>query len=276
VITAVLASLLACAIAASPSPVPGLRLGDVSWAEAEALLTPDRIVVLPIGAGSKEHGPHLPLSNDQVMADYFAGRLLAARPIALLPTLTYGFYPAFLEYPGSVSLSLETQRDAVAEICRSIARYGPRRFYVLNTGISTVRPLEATVALLRPEGILLRFTDLRVAGKQAEDRVRQQESGTHADEVETSMMLYIAPSIVRMDKAVKDGSVVRPGPLTRDPKSATGHYSPSGVFGDATLATRAKGEVIVEGVLRDVLGELDALVREPLPAGSPRSPLERP
>lgn len=276
-IVAALASLLACGPgAAAPAPGAGVRLGDSSWTEAEALLTPDRIVVLPLGAGSKEHGPHLPLSNDQVMADYFAGRLLAARPIALLPTLSYGFYPAFLEYPGSVSLSFETQRDMVAEICRSIARYGPRRFYVLNTGISTVRPLEATVALLRTEGILLRFTDLRVAGKQAEDRVRQQESGTHADEVETSMMLYIAPQVVRMDKAVKDGSVVRPGPLTRDPKSSTGHYSPSGVFGDATLATRAKGEVIVEGVLKDVLGELDALVREPLPEGGPRSPLDRP
>jgi creatinine amidohydrolase len=271
-----LALALACGALASPTPPAGVRLGDVPWPEAEAALTPDRLVVLPLGAGSKEHGPHLPLSNDQVMADYFAARLLAARPIALLPTLTYGFYPAFLEYPGSVSLSFETQRDAVAEICRSIAGYGPRRFYVLNTGISTVRPLEDTVALLRREGILLRFTDLRIAGKEAEDRVRKQAAGTHADEVETSMMLYIAPQVVHMDKAVSDGSVVRPGALTRDAKSTTGHYSPSGVFGDATLATRAKGEAIVEGVVKDVLAEVDALLKEALPEGAPRSPLDRP
>ncbi len=59
----------------------------------------------------------------------------------VLPTLQYGYYPAFLEYPGSVSLSLETMRDTVVEICRSHARHGARRFYALNTGISTLRAL---------------------------------------------------------------------------------------------------------------------------------------
>jgi creatinine amidohydrolase len=271
VIAAALGLLLA-----TPPPAPGVRISEIPWTEAEAVLTPERVVVLPLGAGSKEHGPHLPLGNDQVLADYFAGRLLAARPVALLPTLTYGFYPAFLEYPGSVSLSFETQRDVVAEICRSLARYGPRRFYALNTGISTLRPLAETAEVLKAEGILLRFTDLRVAGKKAEDRVRQQAAGTHADEVETSMILYIAPALVRMERAVKDGSEVRPGPLTRDPKNATGHYSPSGVFGDATLATRAKGEAIVEGVVDDILADVDALLLEGLPEGRPRSPLDRP
>jgi creatinine amidohydrolase len=262
--------------AGPPAQGAGVRLSEIPWTEAEPLLTPERVVVLPIGAGSKEHGPHLPLGNDQILADYFAARLLAARPVALLPTLTYGFYPAFLEYPGSVSLSFEGQRDVVADICRSIARYGPRRFYALNTGISTVRPLAATAELLAREGVLLRFTDLRVAGKKAEDRVRRQPAGSHADEVETSMLLYIAPSVVRMDRAVKDGMTVREGPLTRDAKSESGHVSPSGVFGDATLATREKGEAIVEGVLADVLADVDALRSAAVPAGAPRSPVEPP
>src|SRR5437773_637073 len=125
---------------------PGLRLPDVPWTQAERYLSRDRVVVLPLGAGAKEHGPHLPLGNDQILAEYFARRAVEARPVALLPTLTYGFYPAFLEFPGSVSLSSGTQREAVAEICRSIARHGPRRFYVLNTGISTVPPLAETAA----------------------------------------------------------------------------------------------------------------------------------
>jgi creatinine amidohydrolase len=276
VIAAALALLLQAVPTPSPAPAAGVRLSEIPWTEAEPLLTAERVVVLPIGAGSKEHGPHLPLGNDQVLSDYFAGRLLAARPVALLPTLTYGFYPAFLEYPGSVSLSFDTQRDVVAQICRSLARYGPRRFYALNTGISTVRPLEATVAMLRSEGILLGFTDLRVCGKKAEARVCRQALGTHADEVETSMMLYIAPSIVRMERAVKDGLVVRGRALTRDPKNEAGHYSASGVFGDATLATREKGEAIVEEVVADILAGVDALSREPVPEGRLRSPLEGP
>ena len=259
---------------ANAAAAPGFRVGGLPWTEAEKLLTPDRVVVLPLGAAAKEHGPHLLLRTDEILAEHFARRVVERRPVALLPTLTYGFYPAFLEYPGSVSLSFETQRDAVAEICRAIARYGPRRFYVLNTGVSTARPLRATADLLAREGILMRFTDLAVAGKSAEEAVREQRYGTHADEVETSMILFMAPGTVRMDRAVADGERVRPGPLTRDPTNADGHYSPSGVFGDATLATWRKGERVVEAMLADVLADLDQLAGAPVPAGTPRSPLE--
>ncbi|HSB60748.1 MAG TPA: creatininase family protein [Vicinamibacteria bacterium] len=253
---------------------PGLRLGDVPWTEAEPYLTRDRVVVLPLGAGSKEHGPHLPLGNDEILAEYLARRVVEERPVALLPTLTYAYYPNFLEFPGSVSLSLGTQRDVVAEICRSVARHGPRRFYVLNTGVTPAEALRATSELLAREGILVRYTDIDVVGKAGEDAVREQEMGTHADEIETSMVLYMSPGVVRMDRAVKDGMVARSGPLTRDP-ARKGHYAPSGVFGDATLASWRKGQVVVEARVADLLKEIDALGREPIPPGTPGSPTGR-
>jgi acetamidase/formamidase/creatinine amidohydrolase/Fe(II)-dependent formamide hydrolase-like protein len=263
-------------LAAGGPAAAGVRLGDLPWTDAEALLTADRVVVLPLGAGSKEHGPHLPLRNDQILADYLAGRVVAARPVALLPTLTYGFYPAFLEYPGSVSLSEETQRDVVVQIGRSIARYGPRRLYVLNTGVSTARPLRAAAEALAAEGILMRFTDVTRAGKEAEDAVRQQPAGTHADEIETSMVLFMEPAAVHMEKATRDGLPPRSGPLTRSRENAQGHYSPSGVYGDATLATWQKGERITEAMVADILREIDDLGTAAVPAGAPRSPLDGP
>ena len=258
----------------SPAAVSGVRLGDIPWTEAEKVLAPDRVVVLPLGAGSKEHGPHLLLGNDQLLADALAARVLQARPVALLPTLTYGFYPAFLEYPGSVSLSFETQRDVVIQICRSLARYGPRRFYVLNTGVSTARPLKAAAEALAAEGILMRFTDIIAAGKPAEDAVRQQKAGTHADEMETSAMLFLAPGSVRMEKAVADGLSERSGPLTRNVASTTGHVSPSGVFGDPTLADWRKGQRIADALVAAMVADVDALAAAALPSGTPASPLE--
>jgi len=255
-------------------PARGVRLGELSWKEAEAVLTRERVVVLPLGAGSKEHGFHLRLGNDEILANYFAERVLRERPIALLPTLTYAFYPAFLEYPGSTSLSAATQKDVVVELCRSIARYGPRRFYVLNTGVSTARPLRASQEALAKEGIVMAFSDLSIVGKAAEGTVREETYGTHADEIETSMVLYIDPSAVHMDRAVPDGAEERPGALTRDPKRQEGHFSPSGVFGDPTLATRAKGRVVVEGMIGDMLAEIDRLTRAEPPPGTPLSPLE--
>ncbi len=251
----------------------GVALADLAWPAAEQVLTAERVVVLPLGAAAKEHGPHLRLNNDARLADYLAARILGARPVALLPTLTYGFYPAFLEYPGSVSTSFATQRDLVVEICRSLARYGPRRFYVLNTGISTLRPLRASAEILAREGVRLEFTDLDAAGRDARLAVATQAGGTHADEIETSMMLYVAPESVEMARAVADGLPSRPGPLTRDTRRVDAHVSVSGVFGDATRATRAKGQRVVEALVADILRDIDALANAPLPAGTPRSPL---
>jgi creatinine amidohydrolase len=114
-----------------------------------------------------------------------------------------------------------------------------------------------------------------VAGRAAEDAVREQKAGTHADEIETSMVLYMQPAAVHMDRAVADGlGAERRGPLTRDPHNADGHYSASGVFGDATLASWQKGQRVVEQMVADILADVDALAAAPLPPGTPRSALE--
>jgi len=106
----------------------GVLLEQLSWDEAEQALSPERIVVIPLGAESKEHGRHLQLNNDWVLAEYLKERILAAAPVVIAPTINYSYYPAFLEYPGSTSLRKETARDMMVDICHSLASYGPRRF----------------------------------------------------------------------------------------------------------------------------------------------------
>jgi creatinine amidohydrolase/Fe(II)-dependent formamide hydrolase-like protein len=87
------------------------------------------------------------------------------------------------------------------------------------------------------------------------------------------MVLYMKPGAVWMERAVADGAQDRPGRLTRDASLPDGHYSPSGVFGDATLATWQKGETITEGLFEDILKEIDALAALAVPAAtSPSSP----
>jgi len=229
-------------------------LADLTWVEAEKVLRPDTVVVLPIGAEAKEHGPHLKLKTDFLEAEYYKRQILERADVVVAPTINYSYYPAFVEYPGSTTLRRETARDMLVDICRSLARYGPKRFYGLNTGVSTLRALKPAAEMLASGGILLRYTNVLEVGMEAERRVRQEEGGTHADEIETSLMLFIAPATVDMSKAVKDYHPADGG-LTRDPHKP-GAYSPSGVYGDATLATRAKGEAVaratVEGMLRDI------------------------
>jgi creatinine amidohydrolase len=254
---------------ASPKPKdPGVFLEDITWMEAEKLLGPDTVVVIPIGAAAKEHGPHLRLSNDYVMAEYLKRRVAKAARVVVAPTVPYHYYPAFVEYPGSTTLRLETARDLVVDIVKSIARHGPRRFYALNTGVSTRHALEPAAQELAKEGILFRYTHLLDVLGPIEKEVKTQQRGTHADEIETSMMLYMAPETVDMSKAVRDEGEHRDGGLTRDPNAA-GVYSKSGVWGDATLATREKGEKVTEALVGALLRDVEATRAAPLPGATP-------
>jgi len=243
----------------------GIMLADLTWVEAEKALTPETVVVIPIGAESKEHGPHLKLKTDYLEAEYYKRQILASADVVVAPTVNYSFYPAFAEYPGSTTLRLETARDMLVDICRSLARYGPRRFYALNTGVSTLRALAPAAELLAGDGIVLRYTNILEVGAEAEKRVKKEEGGTHADEIETSLMLYIDPASVDMRKAVKDYHPSA-GPLTRDPHKP-GAYSASGIYGDATLATREKGEAVARATVEGMLREIEALRRAPVGGG---------
>ncbi len=250
----------------------GIRLATLTWPEAAAVLRPDTVVVIPLGAGSKEHGPHLKLGNDAIIADYLTRRVLDASDVVVAPALPYHFYPAFVEYPGSTSLALETARALTADVALNLSRFGPRRFYVLNTGISTVRALEPAARALAAQGILLGYTDLGTRLDRAAAPVRQQEGGTHADEIETSMTLFIDPDAVDMRRAIKEYTP-SPGPLrlTRT-RGGAGTFSESGIWGDPTLATREKGRVIVEALVAGILEDIEAIRRAPLPSPSALTP----
>jgi creatinine amidohydrolase len=248
--------------------VGSIRIETLPWTEALRLLDTSSVVMIPLGAQSKEHGPHLPLNNDWLLAEYFAKAVSADTKVIVYPTVNYSFYPAFLEYPGSTSLRLETARDMIVDIIRSIARQGPKRFYVLNTGVSTLRALAPARDSLAASGIVMVYTDILKVGKEAEDRVRQQAGGTHADELETSMMLFMYPRVVKMHLAPDD---FHPGTggLTRDSAAAVRDgkvWSRTGTFGNATLATREKGRVLVNAQVQGMIAEITALRLVPIPA----------
>src|SRR5258708_390286 len=199
--------IFACAslTAQSGRPVQSVFLQDLSWVEAARVLTPASVVIIPLGAGSKEHGPHLPLSTDLIQADYFAKELAKLDSVIIAPTITYAYYPPFLSFAGSTSLSLLTARDMLVQIVRTLSAYGPRRFYVVNEGITTLVTLRLAAKLLREDGIVLGFSDYtKPAFEDADRKVKKQATGSHADEIETSRVLWMRPNAVNMKLAVND------------------------------------------------------------------------
>lgn len=239
---------------------------NLPWTEAKRYLSDTTIVVIPLGAQAKEHGPHLQLNNDWLIAEYLRNRIANDQHVVIYPTINYHFYPAFLEYAGSTSIRLETAASVIVDICRVISAHGPKKFYVLNTGVSTLAALKLSRESLAFQGIMLSYTDILQVAGEAEKKIKQQTAGTHADEIETSMLLYIAPQTVDMSKAAKDIPVIDgPGPLTLDPNNPLGRYSPTGIYGDATLATVEKGKVVVEAMVAGINKEINTLRHSSIP-----------
>lgn len=237
-----------------------VRLMDLPWTEAERVLDSIDVVLIPLGAGCKEHGPHLPLATDHLQATWLTERVMAARPVVVMPEINYGYYPFFTRFPGSTTVRYTASRDMVVDICRGLAAFGPKRFYIINIGISTLPVLREAAVQLAEEGILLYFTDLDAPPMMALEKQHcLQLEGTHADEVETSLMLHMHPEKVDMSKAVKDyGTMNGRGILVRT-SDEPGRHAPSGVYGDATLATPAKGKLLTEGLMGMILADIDSL-----------------
>jgi creatinine amidohydrolase len=242
----------------------GTYLEDLTWDEAEPILRADPVVVIPIGAAAKEHGRHLPLGTDHIMADYLAGRLAERLDVLIMPTVTYGYFPHFSPFPGSTHLEADTFEALMKDLILSVHRHGPRRFLILNTGVSTYPVLEIVARDMdRVHRILVGVTRIGELGAQRVSGLLSQPRGSHADEHETSLLLAIAPAVVRQDKVAREiadrpdsrGMFVPPM-YHREPGPG---YSATGVYGDATLATREKGEKIAAALVDDLVIAAEAL-----------------
>ncbi len=235
-------------------------LEKLTWLEAEAAFENYDVVLIALGARTKEHGPHLPLNNDFLIAEFLKKEVIKKVPVIVLPTLQYGYYPSFLEYPGSISINEETFKQMIVDICLSMNNYNLRKFYILNTGISTLKPLKKAAEQLEQKGIILQYLNLLDIESKLDPKLLQQEGGTHADETETSIMLYMYPEIVDMIKAEKDydSRPNRKG-LTRNP-DGEGVYSPTGIWGDPTLATKEKGRILTTEIIKTIIQELRELL----------------
>lgn len=257
----------------SPAAPQGVWLETLSWPEAKEKIDAGWPVVIPIGAISKEHGGHLPLNTDYLVARDLGQRIAQALPVIVAPVITQGYYPAFVRYPGSQHLRPETFQAMLHDVFHKFVRDGVRRLAVVNTGVSTEAPLRIAVReFYAQSGVRVHTADIAALGRKTKS-LMQQKLGGHGDEAETSMILAIAPQAVRMHKAVVDyghalqaprGVFYQPTVFDGDP--ATGpDYSVSGVRGDPTLATVEKGRAILADMAEELVSGLRALFPEALP-----------
>ncbi len=232
---------------------------QLSWDEVARRIENGAAAILPIGAGAKEHGFHLPLNTDRIQAEWLAGKIADRIDALIWPTLAYGYYPAFVAYAGSASLSAPVFETVIEEIAVAIVGFGCRALFVLDTGISTRAPVDRALARLGAENVWHLPVHEGPRYRRAAAELAEQSHGSHADELETSLMLALAPGLVDMSRAEASPAVERPtaGPLTpSDPSSP--NYSRSGSYGDPTLATTAKGEALLLAMVEDLTEQVTA------------------
>lgn len=243
----------------------GEWLENLTWPEASARLSSGAVVIVPVGAAAKAHGPHLALDTDRTLARALAEGVARTLPVLVAPVIDAGYYPAFAEYPGSQTLRYTTFIALVQDILEKLVRDGARRIALINTGVSTEAPLTLAVReVLDHTGVAVQVADIRTLGLDAL-QVLDNPQGGHADEHETSLMLAVDPSRVRMNlaEAEPDHTGARtvfhaPITLRDDPEAGTG-YSRTGATGDPTRANAEKGKVLLEAMITELVAGLRVL-----------------
>jgi creatinine amidohydrolase len=213
------------------------------------------LLILPLGS-LEQHGPHLPMGTDAVIAGEVARRVHELRPGAgLAPTLPYGASGEHADFPGTLSLGTEALARVVVELVRDASRFWPGVLVVNGHG-GNLDALTSARRVCEHEGRLIEVVHLGLAGMDA-----------HAGHAETSMMLALAPAQVRQELAV--AGPTQPvselgGQLSRLGVRAV---SPSGVLGDPRGASAVDGDALLAGLTEKAARAYDALL---LAVGPPR------
>lgn len=239
-----------------------IELASATWEDARDFLSGgSRIAVLPFGA-LEQHGPHLPLSTDTLQADAVARRLAEVLDAALLPAIPLGNTWSNDALPGTVSISADTVTAVCSDVAASLERAGYALLVVVNGDFGNRLPLhraaEASAARNGLPVVVLDYPGLVEIGDAVKESPWAAPGLCHADELETSMVLAIAPSLVHADRMAPTYPELPADFGLR--QMALAPLSPTGVFGDPRPATAEKGERIIA----HVVAESAAVVRRVL------------
>lgn len=231
----------------------------LTWEESAEAVKRRPFAILPLGA-IEEHGPHMTLDSDCRAAASFAARVAAESECILLPTVPYGQVWSLKGFPGSLTVSNETLTALLVDICSSLGTKGFKGVVGLTAHLGNVTAMRlAARALYDSERIPLLslfYPGLdEIAARVCESR-RAHPSIVHADEIETSLLLALAPECVNMSKAVSEYPVLPPDfELRAVPWDG---LSKTGVFGDPTRASVEKGHSMLEHVTAKVVSLIQA------------------
>ncbi len=235
----------------------------------------DWIAVLPVAA-IEQHGPHLPVATDMIINDGHIARTLAILaddlPVLFLPTQAIGKSNEHISSPGTLTFGWETVIKAWLDIGDSVARAGVRKLVIVNSHGGNVPIIDIVAREMRVKHDMLCVATgwSRFGHPDGLYGEQDRKFGIHGGDIETSIMLALRPDLVRMSEA-KDFRSAQEG-FERDFRHLRAHgqsqfgwkaqdLNPDGTVGNASIATREKGEASLAHAARamvDLLADVHA------------------
>jgi creatinine amidohydrolase len=252
-----------------------IRYEELTWTEIREAIARQPVVLLPFGT-IEDHGPHLPLNTDNVIVEAIcleAGRR-APGELLVMPLAAYGLNEHHMDFPGTVSVKMETLLAYVSDVAISAARHGFTHLLVVN-GHGSNAPLADLVArkVVLETGVVCAAMSPNAAidptlAEPTLSAMRRSGPGgvAHAGEYETAMMLHLRPDLVQMDRALQEIGQLKleffnwdyPEPSVLAWQDWWSRMSQSGVCGDPTVATAEFGQAVFENTVTNMV----RLVRE--------------
>jgi creatinine amidohydrolase len=266
--------------------LPTRYWADMTWRDFQRADMSKVVAVLPVAA-IEQHGPHLPVGVDSYINEGYLKRAIPLipqdMPVLVLPLQFIGKSNEHIEFPGTLTLSLETVTRAWSEIGDCVARAGCRKLVFINSHGGNVAVLDAVTRELRVRHRMLAVNAAwhRLGLPEGLFSTRERTHGIHGGDVETSLMLAFRPDAVRMTEARDFVSLAetmeKQFPILRVTQPIgfgwmANDLNPNGAVGEADKATAEKGEVAADHIaerfvqlLRDVVAfDLDQLAAGPL------------
>lgn len=246
-----------------------MHLERLKWPEVHAL--GDRVFLVPLGS-LEQHGRHLPLETDATIITEIARRIESAQPdqVVVTPTLWLGHSPHHRRF-ACLSLDVRPYMEMIAGVCRSLVEMGARRILLLNGHGGNDIPAKAAMRELKSEfearkDLYIAYATYWQLASAAFQNIRSSPKGgmNHACEMETSVMLAVAPEQVEMPRAEPGGPFQETGLRASDMLAARPYYivndfdelSASGVIGLPQYADAAKGNRFLDAPVDAVLAFL--------------------
>lgn len=242
----------------------------LTWPELREAVAENRVIVLPVGS-TEQHGPHLPLNVDNFLCQSVcegAARLVSEE-VLLMPPLSYGFNWHHIDFPGTIGIAWDNYVRFLLDIIKSVAHHGFRKVLIVNGHGSnrTLIEVAARQATMDYNVVCAAFSYFELA-TDVISQVRESPKGwvAHADEIETSLYLYLEPENVRCERMVAENNML-PSDFWWQDLEGSGRigmmewwstFSTTGVLGNPLLATREKGETLYKACTE----KLAALIRE--------------